>query len=214
VTCSDIKVALGAYVLGALDPVEGRQVEEHLRGCPACAAEQQELRALAALLGTVDPDDLRAEPVALSPDLFARTSAAAAAGKYGRSGPSIRSRTWALVAAVVLAVLGIGAGITVWATGSGGQTASASAGPVRVTVTASEAKSGSALEVTVAGLRPGEVCHLMAVDHDGQRHDAGDWPASKAGDGTWVGWTKLEPDAVAGAVILGHGGRELAHVTF
>lgn len=212
-TCSDIKVALGAYVLGALDPVEGRKVEEHLRTCPACAAEREEFRSLAALLETVDPDDLRAEPVTLSPDLFARTSAAAA-GRYGRSRPTTRSRTWALVAAVVLAVLGIGAGITVWATDSGGQTASASAGPVRVTVTASEAKSGSALEVTVAGLRPGEICHLMAVDSDGQRHDAGDWPASDAGDGTWVGWTSLEPAAVAGAVILGDGGRELAHVTF
>ncbi len=213
-TCSDIKVALGAYVLGALDPVEQRQVEEHVRGCPACAAEQEEFRSLAALLARVDPEDLQAVPVAPSPDLFARTSAAAAAGQYRRTRPSARSRTWALVAAVVLAVLGIGAGITVWAGGAGGQTASASAGPVRVTVTASEAKSGSALEVTVAGLRPGETCQLLAVDHDGQRHDAGDWPASDAGDGTWVGWTNLEPDAVAGAVILGHGGRELARVTF
>ena len=52
-------------------------------------------------------------PVALSPDLFAPSSAAAA----GAGGAGGRSRTWALVAAVVLAVLGIGAGVTVWATG-------------------------------------------------------------------------------------------------
>jgi anti-sigma factor RsiW len=214
VTCSEIKVALGAYVLGALDPVEQRQVEEHVRGCPACAVEQEEFRSLVALLARVEPEDLQAVPVAPSPDLFARTSAAAAAGGYRRTRSSTRSRTWALVAAVVLAVLGIGAGITVWATGSGGQTASASAGDVRVTVTASEAKSGSALEVTVAGMRPGETCRLLAVDHTGQRHDAGDWPVSDEGDGTWVGWTDLEPDAVVGAVILGHDGREVASVTF
>jgi hypothetical protein len=115
---------------------------------------------------------------------------------------------------VVLAVLGAGAGITVWATGSDEQTASATAGPVQVTVTASPADAGSALEVTVAGMRPGETCRLVAVDRDGRRHEAGDWPASADGDGTWVGWADVDPATLAGAVILGDGGRELARVTF
>jgi anti-sigma factor RsiW len=211
VTCSDATVALGAYVLGALEPDERQQVEEHLRACPLCAAELAGFRPLPGLLDRVRPEDLLPVPVAPSPDLFERTAAAAVGTARPRS---LRSRTWALVAAAVLAVLGIGAGVTVWATGQGEQTASATAGPVHVTVTASAAEEGSALEVTVAGLRPGETCRVVAVDTDGSRHDAGSWPTSADGDGTWTGWADVDADALAGAVILGNGDRVVARVTF
>ena len=210
-TCSDATVALGAYVLGALEPAERQQVEEHLRACPACAAELNGFRPLPGLLDRVRPEDLLPVPVAPSPDLFERTAAAAVRTRRPRR---LRSRTWALVAAAVLAVLGLGAGVTVWATGQGEQTASATAGPVRVTVTATPAEEGSALEVTVAGLRPGETCGLVAFDRDGERYDAGSWPASSDGDGTWTGWADVDSGALAGAVVVGAGGRELARVTF
>jgi anti-sigma factor RsiW len=39
VSCDDVRIDLGAYVLGALEPDERRRVDEHLRDCPACAAE-------------------------------------------------------------------------------------------------------------------------------------------------------------------------------
>ena len=63
----------------------------------------------------------------------------------------------------------------------GEQTASASAGPVRVTVTASEAETGSALEVTVAGLRSRRDLPPGRRRPDGQRHPAGEWPVSEDG---------------------------------
>jgi anti-sigma factor RsiW len=213
VTCSDatVSIALGAYVLGALEPAERQQVEEHLRDCPACAAELDGFRSLPGLLDRVRPEDLVPVPVAPSPDLFERTAAAAVA-RERRS--TLRARTWALVAAAVLAVLGIGAGVTVWATGQGDQTASATAGAVRVSVTVSPARDGSAIEVTVAGLRPGETCRVVAVDSAGSRYDAGSWPTSADGGGTWTGWADVDPDALAGAVILGDEGREVARVTF
>jgi predicted anti-sigma-YlaC factor YlaD len=210
VTCDEARLDLGAYVLGALSPEERVRVEEHLRTCQACAAEHEELRSLPALLDGVDPEDLHPVPVSPSPDLFERMSAAAA---LERRRP-LRSRTWALVAAAVIAVLGVGAGITVWATGSGGQTVSATAGQVEVTVTATEANDGSRLEVSVAGLRPGETCRIVAVDEDGIRHDGGEWPASHAGDGRWTGWAEVDPDALVAAVLLGDGGRRLARVEF
>jgi hypothetical protein len=202
---------LGAYVLDALEPEERRRVEEHLAACPACAAELAEFRSLPALLDRVRPEDLEPVSVTPSPDLFARTAAAAAdVGRPGR----LRSRTWALAAAAVLAVLGIGAGVTVWATGSAEQTATVSQGPVQVTVTVTPRNEGTALEVAVAGLRPGETCRLVAVDRDGRRHDAGEWPASNAGDGRWEGWADVDASALAGVVVLGDGGRELARVPF
>jgi hypothetical protein len=104
----------------------------------------------------------------------------------------------------------VGTGIVVWAAGNDEQTVTATEGPVKVTVIASSAKDGSALDVAVAGLRPGETCRLVAVDEEGERHDAGVWPASDDGDGRWVGWADVDRSALAGVVLLGEGGRELA----
>ena len=46
-----------AYVLGALSPVERREFEEHLAGCPTCQAAVSELAGLPGLLAQVAPDD-------------------------------------------------------------------------------------------------------------------------------------------------------------
>ncbi|MCW2743209.1 MAG: putative transrane anti-sigma factor [Blastococcus sp.] len=207
-TCPEAATGMGAYVLDALEPGERARMEQHLAECPSCAAELAEFGALPALLDSVRPEDLR--PVALepSPGMFDRLWAAA-------SPPARRrSRTWALVAAAVLAVLGTGVGVSVWATGSGEQTVTASAGAVRATVTASSVDEGSALVVTVAGMRPGETCHLVAVDSDGGRHAAGRWPASAAGDGTWRGWADVDRADLAEVVLVGDGGRELVRLPF
>jgi anti-sigma factor RsiW len=207
-TCPGATTDLGAYVLGALEPDERRRVEEHLRRCPACAAEVAEFSALPGLLARVDPADLSPGGVTPSPELFARMSAAAAP-------PSrLRSRTWALVAAAVLAVLGVGTGVAVWVSGTGEQTVIASAGAVRASVTASTVDDGSALVVTVAGLHPGETCRMFAVDRTGVRHPAGVWQASAAGDGTWRGWADVERADLSEVVLLGDGGRDLVRVQF
>ena len=207
-TCPHAATDLGAYVLGALEPAERSRVDEHLRHCPECAAELAEFAVLPGLLDRVGPADLSPLAVSPSPDLFARMSAAAV--PPGR----LRSRTWALVAAAVLVVLGIGAGVTVWVAGAGEQNVTASAGAVRATVSASTVDGGSALVVTVAGMRPGETCHLVAVGRDGAQHSAGTWPASPAGDGTWRGWADVDRADLTEVVLLGDGGRELVRVPF
>jgi hypothetical protein len=206
-TCPEAVRALGAYVLGALEPDERREVEDHLRRCPTCAAELAEFQGLPALLARVRPEDLQPVSVTPSPDLFDRMSAAATGGRR-------RTRAWAVVAAVVLAVLGVAAGVVVWLAGNGDRTSSASAGPVTATVTLSATDEGSDVEVTLAGLRPGETCRLIAVERDGDRHDAGSWPVSEAGDGRWHGSVDVDPSELVGVILLGDGGRELVHVPF
>ena len=158
------------------------------------------------LLARVRPEDLAPVPVTPSPELFARVSAVAGTRRRRRS------RTWALVAAALLVVLALGVGAVVWASGTDERTVTATAGAVEVTLTATQAKEGSALEVTVAGLRPGETCTLVAVDRDGRPHPAGDWPVSEAGDGRWRGWADVDPGDLAEVVLLGDGGRELVRV--
>ena len=92
-TCEETTLSLGAYLLGALEPEERRQVREHLSACPACAAEYADLKDLPAVLDRVTLEDLHAPPVSPSPDLFDRVASAAAAEDR-----RVRRR-WLLVAA-------------------------------------------------------------------------------------------------------------------
>jgi anti-sigma factor RsiW len=207
VTCP-VTTELGAYVLGALEPVERRHVEGHLVDCPACAAELAELEPLPALLDRVPREDLEPVAVTPSPELYDRVVAAADLRPARRRGRLL------LVAAALVAVLGLGAGVTWWLTGDDAQTRSAVAGPVQATLTASSARDGSALDVTVAGLRSEELCTMVAIDDDGRWHDAGEWRTSEQGDGRWVGWSSVEPSSLDEVVLLGDGGRELVRLDF
>jgi anti-sigma factor RsiW len=61
---------LGGYVLGALEPAERADFEEHLAGCERCQAEVAELRGLPELLEQAAP------PTEVPPWLRERTFAA------------------------------------------------------------------------------------------------------------------------------------------
>jgi anti-sigma factor RsiW len=210
-TCQDTAPALGAYVLGALEPAERQGVDEHVRGCPECAAELADFQALPPLLDRVRPEDLEFGPVTPSPGLFDRVAAAAAADSES---PPRRSRPWLVAAAAAVVVLGAGAGVTSWVTGSAAPQAahSAVAGTVHMTVTADPQPDGTVLGVTVAGVAPGEECRLVVVDHAGGRHQAGTWTASYTGDATFRGWTTVQRPSVADVVLLATDGRELVRV--
>jgi hypothetical protein len=49
-SCEHLRPALGAYVLGALDPDEAASVARHLETCPECAAEHDALAPMPGLL--------------------------------------------------------------------------------------------------------------------------------------------------------------------
>ncbi|GII79673.1 hypothetical protein Sru01_46550 [Sphaerisporangium rufum] len=57
-TCDDMRMALGAHVLGALPAEEAVLLEAHLATCPECRAELAELSGLPALLGRVSEADI------------------------------------------------------------------------------------------------------------------------------------------------------------
>src|SRR5690606_23725562 len=58
VDCDEVRMALGAYALGALDPREAAEVYEHLGWCPFCRVEADEFLGLPALLGRVTEADI------------------------------------------------------------------------------------------------------------------------------------------------------------
>jgi len=193
---------LGAYLLGALEPEERRAVQEHLRHCSDCHTELAELAPMLGLLALVDPEDLQAPPIAPSPDLFARVSAAV--GRPSRT----RRRLLVVAAALVLIVGGVATGIAVWPDPPG-TTVSASEDGVQLTVTATAGGGGTVLDIAVAGLRPDAECRLVAVDRTGEQFPAGDWPVDDRGGGTWRGWADVELAAVTDVVLLDGAGTPL-----
>jgi anti-sigma-K factor RskA len=211
VTCPRTPSDLGAYVLGALSPEERRLFEEHLDGCALCTAELAEFADIPALLDRVRPEDLQPVAVTPSPELFDRVSAAAHATPERTS----RSRQWLLIAAAVLALLGVGTGVIFWAVNRGSDTSdtvTASAGSVHATLAVTGQEEGTLLELTVDGLRPGETCRMVAVDDHGEWYTAGEWPVSANGDGTWRGWADVPRDELTEVVVYGDGDRELVRL--
>ncbi|SEG79271.1 Putative zinc-finger [Thermomonospora echinospora] len=76
--CEDVRVSLGVYVLGAIDPAERSMVDAHLTACPACRDELAGLAGLPALLGRVSESQLTAlaePPGELLEPLLARAAA-------------------------------------------------------------------------------------------------------------------------------------------
>jgi anti-sigma factor RsiW len=75
-SCREIRHALGVYVLGAIEPGDRAQVDEHLATCADCREELASLAGLPALLRRV--------PTAEAERLAVR---AGRGGGRGRAGP-------------------------------------------------------------------------------------------------------------------------------
>ena len=56
--CTEARLSLGVYVLGAIDPAERTLVDAHLLTCRDCRDELAGLAGLPALLARVNPDEI------------------------------------------------------------------------------------------------------------------------------------------------------------
>ncbi|GGO29213.1 hypothetical protein GCM10010116_58510 [Microbispora rosea subsp. aerata] len=93
-TCEEVRISLGAHVLGALDAEETAEVEAHLEGCAACRAELAELSGLPPLLARVTAEDIEraaAPPRAVLDGVVADVAGhAAVRSAAGGEGPASR----------------------------------------------------------------------------------------------------------------------------
>jgi anti-sigma-K factor RskA len=147
---------LGGYVLGALEPAERADFEEHLAGCERCQAEVAELRGLPALLEQATP------PVEVPPWLRERTFAAVErAAAHQRRRRRLRLALTAAAACLVLVVAFAG-GYTLSQVGPfadrGRVIAFALAAPdggaARATAKVRQVGDGLAITMEVSGLAP------------------------------------------------------------
>jgi hypothetical protein len=207
-----------AYVLGALDPGERRDFEEHLLTCSSCQAAVAELAGMPGLLAQLPPGEvlamdhpgiegLPAPPVSLMPDLPVDDGRGTRVATLGR-------RRWLALGAVAAAALLIG-GIGGYAANNAGggpsPTPTATAqpsvtSPTRLAFSAVEPASMTAVvdvipqgsgtllrvecQYAVGTETPGE------PDYQGAWADYSIWVVGKSGESTEIKRWTARPDKV------------------
>ncbi len=197
--CAGIRLALGVYVVGAIDPAERALVDAHLAGCPACREELAGMAGLPALLGRVPVGDaerladgaraadLEEPPPELLQALLRRVAARQ------------QARRWRLLTAAAAAVvIAIGGGVAVGLGVAGGAghpeshpAAELALGHDPATQVSARvdfaptAWDGTAMRVQVSGIPGGTRCRFWVVTAGGRRLLAGSWTVTASYGSHW-----------------------------
>jgi hypothetical protein len=203
--CREIRQALGVYVLGAIDPAERAQVDEHLATCLECREELASLAGLPAMLRKVpivEAERLAAQEQDL--ELAGVPSTEMLTSLIARTTNVRRIHRWrSVAAAAAVAIVALGGGVAVANAlqppaapsqpGVAWQQASGS-GPVtgaHLTVKYRNEPWGTRMLVNVTGLQPGSVCQLRVMDATGGTSVVGSWKVWPGGSwypaSTWLG---------------------------
>jgi predicted anti-sigma-YlaC factor YlaD len=236
-SCREIRHSLGVYVLGAIDPAERAQVDEHLATCADCREELASLAGLPALLRRVPTAEAERLAVADQADRAAEETAAGdemLPSLLARTAKARRVRRWrelAAAAAVVVLALGAGAaGASVLASGTSGSGsgshAQAAARHTWHTVSGLDSTTGATLTVKyasvpwgttmtarVSGIPAGTVCQFVVTDTHGHRFVLGGWRVNYRGGPVWYPASTSLPDASLGTFQVTAGGKVMASVT-
>jgi Putative zinc-finger len=207
--CSEARLSLGVYVLGAIDPAERAMVDSHLAGCRACRDELSSLAGLPALLARVSPEEAIAlaasdprpawEEEALEPPdrLVGKVLDLTAARR--------RRRRWREsivgVAAALVIAAGVFGGLRMTASPPANPSASGptyphgSYGPWQHASGRSDGMTawvdyrtmtwGTMLEAKVSGIPGGTTCQIWAVGPGKTRVLAGSWTVSDHEGDIW-----------------------------
>jgi hypothetical protein len=201
--CTDARVSLGVYVLGAIDPAERALVDAHLMTCQDCRDELAGLAGLPALLARVNPDEIsricaddtvRTDTDDRPPDELIGTVLDLAKAR--------RRRTIWRFAATAAAVVAIAGGLfgglssitttrTVPVPGGPGNThwetvqAVSSVTGASASVAYSHEQWGDAFKVLVDRIPIGTTCQLMVVHPDGTRTQVAAWTVAKDEGEVW-----------------------------
>lgn len=233
--CPEVRISLGVYVLGAIDPAERALVDAHLATCRDCRDELAGLAGLPALLARVSTEEAIALAAADGPFPAAAGEAAEPprellATVLDLTAARRRRRRWreaglGVAAALVIAVgvfggLRLGsspAPVTNVAQGQAAlyngpadgpmETVTGKSGDMTATVSYSPMGWGTEVGVKVNGIPVGTSCQLWAIGANGQRVLAGNWVTDNDEGKVWYpGSVGLESkDVAAFEVTVGHG---------
>ncbi|HEY7143408.1 MAG TPA: zf-HC2 domain-containing protein [Streptosporangiaceae bacterium] len=237
--CDEIRLSLGVYVVGAIDPAERSAVDKHLSQCADCQAELAGLAGLPALLGRVPGGDVErladASPGASGP---AEPPKELLDSLLRRVNVRRKVQRWRAVAATAAAaVIAVGGGIaggaaisSLFGSGPAASTAASAppAGPAlrqyetdlstnsRTHVTAVvkyySANWGTSMRVWVGGVPAGTTCQFWVVDALGQRSLAGSWTERADTRGLWFPATSALSGSAIHDFVVTSAGRVLVTV--
>jgi hypothetical protein len=246
-------VTLGCYALGVLDARERHGVEQHLSWCGQCRAQVTDFSRVRAVLDAIPrealieelrPSTEKPSELVLQRALRQVRSEGATRGiptprasppaevvveeEQSAPGQHRRSRKSAyLVAAAVVAAMGLGAGAVVWTTGSSEPPLAEHQNVQEVGSTqrleTKDSKTGVAIkaditnmkgwvkvQVQVAGMPAGQNCQLVVVSKDGSRENIKGWVSTeKSRTEGWTGGgnSSVLPSEFAGVSIEGEDGK-------
>ncbi len=183
-----VHTELGAYVLGALEPHERRDVEDHVAHCATCRDELASLSALPPLLDRLTVEEATTDIGSVSAELAAR-GRRAAADEHVRLRRHLRRWRVAAIAAAIAAVVSVAMAWQPWQEPPDRLVArlvpvSDDAAAVEGTIAAYAWEWGSTIEIRVEDLPPRTAYLVWAVAEDGRRERAGTWGPTEDGEAT------------------------------
>lgn len=205
-THTQLRHALGSYVLGSLEPTERAAVQAHLGGCAACREELASYAGLPALMSRVSIDQVREPPPPVPPAVLGRALEAVAAE---RAGTLVHLHRWRLAtvlsaaaAIVVAVVLGVSTVTARPATTPTGVALVAAAGVTASGTATLEAKPwGTAITLQLNGLPQGEGFTAWVTAADGTGTIAATWSPTPDGHVVLTGAANVQDDHVAGVQV-------------
>jgi hypothetical protein len=223
--CREMRLLLGVYVVGAIDPADRALVDEHLGECASCRDELAGLAGLPAMLSRVPEADVARlggnvaslpEPAEPSPELLNSLLRRVAARR--------RARMWrgvtAAAAAAVIAVGGTAGIMELAGPGHSGRQPAVdvaiganSAASVTAQVDYSAAAWGTAMRVQVTGIKAGTSCRFWVVTSHG-RSPAGSWtvtPGAYGHEPWYSASAKVAPGSITSFQITA-GGKPLVTI--
>jgi Putative zinc-finger len=203
-----MRLELGAYLIGSLEPAERAVVDQHLAECADCRSELAELSPLPVLLGRINPAEARNQLLTPSPGLLSR---ALDAVDDHEDIQRPRLRRWKLVASAAAAVAILAATLPqLIPTAAAGTPLAVMAGVSAAGMGSMEQRTwGTAVQLQLTGLPPASGYRAYATARDGHTEVAANWGATPGGRVTISGATAIPRNQLAFIQIRTIDGRPL-----
>jgi len=206
-THTQLRLSLGSYVLGSLDPADRAALDAHLPGCPACREELASYAALPALMSRLSIDQVRQPTPTVPPTVLNRALNTVAADHTNTVTQLRRWRRATVLSAAAATIVAVLFGATLLHT----QTPSPPEGtPLIATagVSASGSASlqakpwGTALTLQLQGLPQGDSFTAWVTAPNGTRSIAATWTPSPNGRATLTGAANITDTTHAALQIM------------
>jgi Putative zinc-finger len=210
-------IALGAYVLGALEREERSGLEAHLETCDICRDELDRLAPLPGLLSRLTIDE--AEVLATAEPESPKSPAPLERALFDVARERRRSRLMRVAAVAAALVVAAAAVVSGPLLGDGVDE------PAPLTAAASDPGTGvhgsaelsgepwgTRLELSLAGVRPGEHCRLVARAAGGRSEVAATWRAGYLGTAEVPGAVAIPPERLRSLDVVTADGRVLVRM--